>query len=490
MKEQVVEYPVSSVIAWEVTRTFTRRVERFKSLIKGIIISVDSCPGSKDNIRALKYGVSVSDKLKTMFFDSLLPNEASMFSEITIKVPAVPGDTMHYVVSNRFGRKPSKIDNGIVGCVEGYKIDQAGVELTYRFLDGTIEPIGHCFKNEDLAKKKLAQLNGADVEVEQESYDKEISLKVPELKIGSIYQVACYDRDRSLRLIQIAKEPDKKTNSIVGYIPQFIFTFEDPETGKVYIAKRHELQLIENQVGSQTVPAGQLVTNSYNKGDKLRWNYRGKTLHGTVLDVKAEEVSDFQRFEYTIELADSNKKIYVLDTEFLEQFRSIYHPGTRTVKIPALPGDKVYAVSCSSRTNKFTIRETEVASISSNCTLSEEGFNVFYELKNGSTVSSLYCFTDRESAIKFIEDKNLPKITPICTKDFEIPDFGVNPGDIFGDLKLMEIYSSDGYDDIVDVPVSCQFRFKDIKTGERVYANKLMLERDEEQGALSAMNLF
>ena len=235
MKEQVVEYPVSSVIAWEVTRTFTRRVERLKSLMKGIIISVESCPGSKDNIRALKYGVSVSDKLKTMFFDSLLPNEASMFSEIMIKVPAVPGDTMHYVVSNRFGRKPSKIDNGIVGCVEGYKIDQAGVELTYRFLDGTIEPIGHCFKNEDLAKKKLAQLNGADVEVEQESYDKEISLKVPELKIGSIYQVACYDRDRSLRLIQIAKEPDKKTNSIVGYIPQFIFTFEDPETGKVYI---------------------------------------------------------------------------------------------------------------------------------------------------------------------------------------------------------------------------------------------------------------
>ena len=54
----------------------------------------------------------------------------------------------------------------------------------------------------------------------------------------------------------------------------------------------------------------------------------------------------------------------------------------------------------------------------------------------------------------------------------------------------MEIHSSDGYDDIVDVPVSCQFIFKDIKTGERVYANKLMLERDEEQGALSAMNLF
>lgn len=476
MKEQVVEYPVSSKIMWEANN--------------GTIISVDSCCGSKDNIITLKYGISISDVSKIMIFDSTLPEEASKFREIVFKVLAVPGDIMYHVVSNKFGKKPYKIANGIVKCIEGYKIDQTGVALTYRFFDGSVEPDEYCFKTEDLAKKKLAQLDGNDVALEQENHDKEILLKVPTLKIGSIYKVTCYGGDRLMRLVKIVKEPDKNTDSIVGYIPQFIFTFEDPETGKEYIAKKHELHLVENSVGRQAIPVGQLVTNSYNKGDKLRWNYKGKILHGTVLDVKAAEESDFQKFEYTIVLADSNKKIGVRDTEFIGQFSGINHPGTRTMKIPALPGDKVYAVITDDRTNKFAIHETEVVSIESNCSLTEDGFTVFYELKDGSDVSSLCCFTDKESAEKFIANKHFPEITPVCAKDFEIPDFGVNPGDTYGDLKLTEIHSSGGYDDVTDVPVSWQFIFKNIKTGTKVYANKLMLTKDDEKVQLAAMSLF
>ena len=488
MKEQIVEYPVSSLVTWEEAQNVARRIKVHKSLRMGTIISVDSCPGSKDNIKALKYGVSMSDRLKTMFFDYVLPEDASRFSEITVKTPAVPGDAMYYVVSDRFSGKPCKIANGILGCVEGYKIDELGVEPTFRFLDGAVVPIGNCFKEEDLAKKKLAQLNGNDVEVDQESYDKEISLKVPALKIGFVYQIECYDRIRALRLIKIVKKPDKKTDSVIGYIPQFVFTFEDPDTGKQYIAKRHEISLTESPVAKQTVPVGQLVTNSYNKGDKLEWNYKGKTLHGTVIDVKAEEVLDFQKFWYTIEVDDSNVKICVLDTEFIEQFSTINHPGTRTAKIPALPGDKVYAVVTDDETGQFVIHETEVIAIG-NSTFSEDYFMVFYDLKDGSTVSSLYCFTDKESATKFVKDKRLPKITPTCTKNFETLDFGVNPGDTFGDLKLIEIHSTNGYDDIKDVPVNWQFRFRNTKTGARVYANKMMFERDEKE-QLTEMNLF
>ena len=67
-------------------------------------------------------------------------------------------------------------------------------------------------------------------------------------------------------------------------------------------------------------------------------------------------------------------------------------------------------------TGQFVIHETEVIAIG-NSTFSEDYFMVFYDLKDGSTVSSLYCFTDKESATKFVEDKRLPKITPTCTKD-------------------------------------------------------------------------
>lgn len=488
MKEQVVEYPVSSVVMWEDTQKTARRIESLKSMRRGTIISVDSCSGSKDNIKALKYGVSMSDGLKTMFFDYVLPENASRFSEITVKTPAVPGDAMYYVVYDRFSGKPCKIANGVLGCVDGYKIDELGVEPTFRFLGGDVAPIGSCFKDEDLAKKKLAQLNGSDVEVEQESYDKEISLKVPALKIGFIYQIECYDRTRALRLIKIVKEPDKRADSITGYIPQFVFIFEDPDTWKQYIAKRHEISITESPVEKQTVPVGQLVTNSYNKGDKLKWNYKEKTLHGTIIDVKAEKILDFQKFWYTIEVDDSNDKICVLDTEFSERFSTINHPGTRTIKIPALPGDKVYAVVTDDETEQFVIHETEVITIGDS-TFSEDYSMVFYDLKDGSTVSSLYCFTDKESATKFVEDKRLPKITPICTKDFETLDFGVNPGDTFGDLKLIEIHSTNGYDDIKDVPVNWQFRFRNTKTGARVYANKMMFERDEKE-QLTEMNLF
>lgn len=49
MKEQIVEYPVSSLVTWEEAQNVAIRIKVHKSLRMGII-SVDSCPGSKRTI--------------------------------------------------------------------------------------------------------------------------------------------------------------------------------------------------------------------------------------------------------------------------------------------------------------------------------------------------------------------------------------------------------------------------------------------------------
>lgn len=50
MKEQMVEYPVSSLVTWEEAQNVARRIKVHKSLRTGTIISIDSCPGSKRTI--------------------------------------------------------------------------------------------------------------------------------------------------------------------------------------------------------------------------------------------------------------------------------------------------------------------------------------------------------------------------------------------------------------------------------------------------------